>query len=433
MYTLIILTDVLTAVITEFIAVTIFNFGTKEQISKSRTWIFAAVFTVLEIAARIFFGKTAVLIGINVLTDESAGIFNPDATIKVFYTGWFIEAALIIVMFVVAAVVFRADKAKAVGAGIVFSAVVMFAETGILKLLPLISGIKEASCIMSIAYYFLGAVGFRLIVLACITAFYLDKLSRSDKMGNSLPAVRDINHKHIVAESNKRNHRKKDIICLFVLPLLTVISAYAVFACEVKIGISNEYIWLVVPVILTVADIILIALGHLQKACAIRNELNTTDACKTQDADKPDKNAETKKESETSEESEVKKKKLKAESEITGTSAAESLTKKKIIAFIIAGVLIFVLAFYGTDKIVNLVEQRRIDSKYQLALDIWLADPDSVSIIYENINITEEFFDKYGDSILEGDFTAAITEMRDNMYTFSYSVTYKNKHLFEEE
>ena len=199
------------------------------------------------------------------------------------------------------------------------------------------------------------------------------------------------------------------------------------------IGISNEYIWLVVPVILTVADIILIALGHLQKACAIRNELNTTDACKTQDADKPDKNAETKKESETSEESEVKKKKLKAESEITGTSAAESLTKKKIIAFIIAGVLIFVLAFYGTDKIVNSSEQRRMDSKYQLVLDIWLADPDSVSIIYENINITEEFFDKYGDSILEGDFTAAITEMRDNMYTFSYSVTYKNKHLFEEE
>ena len=411
MYALLILTDVLTAVITAFIAVTIFNFGTKEQISKSRIWVFTVVFTLLEIAVRIFFGKTAVLLGINVLTDESAGIFNPDATIKVFYTGWFIEAALIIVLFVVAAFIFKTKKAKTAGAGIILAAVVMFAETGILKLLPLISGTKGASCIMSIAYYFLGAVGFRLIILACITAFY----------------------SNAVKESNKYPSRKTDIICLFVLPLLTVISAYEVFACEVKIGISNEYIWLVMPVVLTAADIILIALGHLQKACAIRNELNTTDACKTQDADKLDKNAETKKESETSEESEVKKKKLKAESEITGTSAAESLTKKKIIAFIIAGVLIFVLAFYGTDKIVNSSEQRRMDSKYQLVLDIWLADPDSVSIIYENINITEEFFDKYGDSILEGDFTAAITEMRDNMYTFSYSVTYKNKHLFEEE
>ena len=392
MYTLIILTDVLTAVITAFIAVTIFNFGTKEQISKSRIWVFTVVFTLLEIAVRIFFGKTAVLLGINVLTDESAGIFNPDATIKVFYTGWFIEAALIIVLFVVAAFIFKTKKAKTAGAGIILAAVVMFAETGILKLLPLISGTKGASCIMSIAYYFLGAVGFRLIILACITAFY----------------------SNAVKESNKYPSRKTDIICLFVLPLLTVISAYEVFACEVKIGISNEYIWLVMPVVLTAADIILIALGHLQKACAIRNELNTTDACKTQDADKLDKNAETKKEPETSEWSEVKKKKLKAESEITGTSAAESLTKKKIIAFIIAGVLIFVLAFYGTDKIVNLVEQRRMDSKYQLALDIWLADPDSVSIIHENINITEEFFDKYGDSILEGDFTAAVTEIRDN-------------------
>lgn len=107
------------------------------------------------------------------------------------------------------------------------------------------------------------------------------------------------------------------------------------------------------------------------------------------------------------------------------------LTKKKIAVFITAGVLIVILSFYGADKIVNSAAQNKLNDKYRHVLEIWLADPDSVSVIDENINITEEFFSKYGDSILNGDFVAAVNEMSENMDTVSYSVTYKNKHLFD--
>ena len=245
MNTFLIVTDIVTALITASISIRLFQyFGKKENVNSTHITIFAVVFSALEIAARTIFGRTTALLGIGYSLNKMAmgetwlNAFCPDGTVRIFFFGWYVEAGVIMLMMLVAAAIFRTSKEKAVRISILFTAVIMFAEIGMLKLLPIISGTKEAACIISIAYYFIASAAIRLIIFAAATGLYY-----------CTPAARD---------KGCLYGRIKTFLVLFVIPIVTMISSYAAFEWEIKIGFSDEYLWLMAGEILAVCDIVLV-------------------------------------------------------------------------------------------------------------------------------------------------------------------------------
>lgn len=245
MNTLLVITDIITALITVSISIRLFQYlGTKETVSNTSITIFAVVFSALEIAARMIFGRTAALLGMGFFSNKMAMgntwlfAFYPDGTVRIFWLGLLVEACVILLMMFAAAAVFQASKAKAVIAGILSAAVIVFAESTMLKLLPFVSETKEAACIISIAYYFIASAAVRLFIFVLITAFYYC----TPKAGNKECLY----------------GRIKTLFVLFILPLVTIISAYVTFNLETKISSSNEYLWLTASEILALCDMILI-------------------------------------------------------------------------------------------------------------------------------------------------------------------------------
>ena len=245
MNTFLIVTDIVTALITASISIRLFQyFGKKENVPNTLITIFVIAFSALEIVARTIFGRTAALLGIGYSLNKMAlgetwlNAFCSDRTVRMFFLGWYVEAGVIMLMMLVAAAIFRTSKEKAVRISILFTAVIMFAEIGMLKLLPIISGTKEAACIISIAYYFIASAAIRLIIFAAATGLYY-----------CTPAARD---------KGCLYGRIKTFLVLFVIPIVTMISSYAAFEWEIKIGFSDEYLWLMAGEILAVCDIVLV-------------------------------------------------------------------------------------------------------------------------------------------------------------------------------
>ena len=104
-------------------------------------------------------------------------------------------------------------------------------------------------------------------------------------------------------------------------------------------------------------------------------------------------------------------------------------TKHKILFAIIVGIVIaaIVLVFTGGKS-----DTKTEKDYYKTALEVWLADPDSITVTADDsTNITEEFFEKYGEKILDGEYSEALDEMRENNYEYEYVVTWKNKDINE--
>ena len=244
MNTLLVITDIVAAVITVSIAVRLFQlFGMKESISNTVTTIFALIAAAAEIVSRVVFGKTATILGTGFFAHKSAmgetveSAFTTSGTLRIVWTGWLIETAVILLMLLISAFIFKTRKVYAVFISVLFTAIIMFGEAGVLKLLPYIAGISEAASFCT-AYYFIGAVGLRLIIFVILTAFYYE----TQKARNRACIYGGL----------------KKVVTLFIIPLVTVIFAYAAFECEVKIGFLDEYVWNLAAEILAVADIVLI-------------------------------------------------------------------------------------------------------------------------------------------------------------------------------
>ena len=263
MNTLLIVTDIVTALITVSIAIRLFQyFGTRETVSNTCITIFSIVFSAFEIAARTAVGRTSALLCIGYSSNKMAlgqtwlSAFYPDGTVRIFFPGWFIEAGVILLMMFVAAAIFRASKGKSVFISILFASIIMFAEAGMLKLLPALSETKEAACIISTAYYFISSAVVRLIIFAGLTAFYYCTQAAKNRKclyGNL-----------------------KSFLVLFIIPLVTIMTAYTAFECEVKIGFPDRYLWLLTSEVLAVCDIILIfSFEHnaISSAENIKNQL----------------------------------------------------------------------------------------------------------------------------------------------------------------
>lgn len=110
------------------------------------------------------------------------------------------------------------------------------------------------------------------------------------------------------------------------------------------------------------------------------------------------------------------------------------LKKKNVVAFIITGIFIAVIAIAGIHMAVASEKEKKEEAHYQHALDIWIADPDSIQIISaNNTDITEVFFNKYGEQILAGNCREAIVEMKENKYEYLYTVTHKNQYIHKND
>ena len=104
-------------------------------------------------------------------------------------------------------------------------------------------------------------------------------------------------------------------------------------------------------------------------------------------------------------------------------------TKHKILFAIIVGIVIaaILLVFVGGKS-----DTKTEKDYYKTALEVWVADPDSITVTADDsTNITEQFFGKYGEKILDGEYREALDEMRENNYEYEYVVTWKNKDINE--